>query len=185
MPFEFEKTSPEGLVVVKPVRFHDSRGHFEECFHRKLFHENGIQGDFVQDNQSYSIRHTLRGLHYQIPPCAQAKLVRVIQGKVLDVVVDIRLDSPSYGSHYKIELDAEKGCMLYIPEGFAHGFAVLSDSAIVHYKTTSFYNPHLEAGICWNDPELAIDWNIASPLLSEKDAQLPLLKHLNEDHQTR
>lgn len=181
MPFEFERTSLEGLCIIRPKRFLDARGHFEECYQQEIFAENGISKPFIQDNQSYSKNGTIRGLHYQNPPHAQAKLIRVIVGKILDVAVDIRLNSKTFGNHFSIELDAAKGDMLFVDEGFAHGFAILSVEAIVHYKTTRYYAPEAEDGIFWNDPDLGIDWKTTEPCLSAKDSKLPRLKDKPKD----
>jgi len=175
MPFEFENAALNGIVIVHPKRFRDARGAFEECYHSRDFAENGIEPPFVQDNQSWSIQNTVRGLHYQQRPGAQGKLVRVVAGRILDVAVDIRQQSPTFGKHICFELDAEKGTMIYIPDGFAHGFSVLSAEAVVHYKTTSFYQPDLEQGIRWDDPDLGIDWKVDHALLSDKDKELPSL----------
>ncbi len=182
MPFEFQKAPLGGLWVITPKRFKDGRGCFEECYHSEVFKQNGITKSFVQDNQSISQQGTIRGLHFQNPPHAQGKLVRAVTGCILDVAVDIREKSKTYGDHYSIELSQENGIMLYIEEGFAHGFAVLSNEAIVHYKTTSFYAPQSEGGIIWNDPDLGIDWRTPNPCLSQKDTHLPLLKDLSRTH---
>ena len=179
MPFEFIPASIEGLWIIQPKRFRDNRGYFEECYQESVFSDHGISKPFVQDNQSYSQLGTVRGLHFQKPPYAQAKLVRAVTGKILDVAVDIRLDSKTYGDHFSIELDAAEGKMVYVGEGFAHGFAVLSKNAIVHYKTTNFYHPKAESGIIWNDPSLGIDWKKQKPCLSPKDTLLPLLKDIS------
>jgi dTDP-4-dehydrorhamnose 3,5-epimerase len=174
MPFH---TCPiAGLVIVEPTVFEDSRGYFFESYNEGLFKKNGIEASFIQDNQSRSSYGVIRGLHYQQPPHAQAKLVRVLQGAILDVAVDIRNDSPTYGQHFAIELSAENRKQLFLPEGFAHGFSVLSDVAVVLYKCNAFYNKSSEGGILYNDPALNIDWKIRSgeAIVSEKDAQLPL-----------
>lgn len=179
MPFEFIPASIEGLWIIQPKRFRDDRGYFEECYQASVFSDHGISKPFVQDNQSYSQLGTVRGLHFQKPPYVQAKLVRAVTGKILDVAVDIRLDSKTYGDHFSIELDAAEGKMVYVGEGFAHGFAVLSKNAIVHYKTTNFYHPKAESGIIWNDPSLGIDWKTQKPCLSPKDTLLPLLEDIS------
>lgn len=140
-------------------------------------HEAGIINEFVQDNQSLSQKNAVRGLHFQAPPHGQGKLVRVIRGAVYDVIVDIRRNSPTYGQHFGIELNEENFTMLWIPEGFAHGFSTLKDQTIFSYKCTSVYHKSSEGGILWNDPDLAIDWKIENPLLSEKDLALPVLKN--------
>lgn len=180
MPFEFTPAPIDGLWIIEPKRFNDDRGYFEECYHSKVFSENGIKKEFVQDNQSFSLLGTIRGLHFQKPPYAQAKLVRAVTGKILDVAVDIRANSKTFGMHFAIELDSMNGKMLYLSEGFAHGFAVLSKEAIVHYKTTDFYQPKAECGILWNDPDIGIDWKTKEPRLSPKDVNLPLLKNISK-----
>lgn len=168
-----------GLVIVEPSVFEDSRGYFFEAYNEQQFQQAGIAANFVQDNQSKSSYGVIRGLHYQLNPHAQAKLVRVLQGSILDVAVDIRKASPTYGQHFAIELSAENKKQLYIPEGFAHGFSVLSETAVVLYKCNAFYNKQSEGGIRFNDSELAIDWKIdlAKAIVSEKDLQLPDFKN--------
>lgn len=166
---EFVKTEFDGLVVVKPKVFKDERGYFFESFNKNEFKRNAIDVDFVQDNQSKSDRNVLRGLHFQNPPFAQGKLVQVIKGAVLDVVVDIRKNSTTYGKHFKIELSEENKTMLFIPPGFAHGFLTLLDETIFSYKCTNFYNKESEKSLLWNDKTLNIDWDVSSPILSEKD----------------
>ena len=180
MSFEFKRAPLDGLWIIKPKRYGDNRGYFEECYQSEVFAGQGISESFVQDNQSYSQKGAIRGLHFQKPPHAQAKLVRAVTGKILDVVVDIRSTSKTFGNHFSIELDEVDGEMLYLPEGFAHGFAVLSNQALVHYKTSRYYNPEAEGGIIWNDPDLQIDWKTKDPCLSNKDAQLPSFKVLME-----
>jgi len=174
MPFSFCDIA--GLVIVEPTVFEDSRGYFFESYNESQFKQAGITADFVQDNQSRSSYGVIRGLHYQQPPHAQAKLVRVLHGAILDVAVDIRKSSPTYGQHFTIELSAENKKQLYLPEGFAHGFSVLSDIAVVLYKCNAFYNKSSEGGILYNDPQLNIDWRIkeSDAIISDKDAQLPL-----------
>lgn len=174
---EFRKTSIEGLIEIFPRVFGDARGHFFESYRADLFAQNGIPFQFVQDNQSFSTAGVLRGLHFQNAPYAQGKLVRVITGKVIDVAVDIRPDSPTFGKYEKFILDATLQNMVYIPEGFAHGFAALEDS-IFSYKCTNNYNKASEGGIIWNDPELNIDWGIENPNVSEKDLELLTFKEL-------
>ena len=169
---EFRKTSIEGLVEVFPRVFNDERGYFFESYQYKAFKENGISEVFVQDNQSFSTKGVLRGLHLQLDPFAQGKLVRVISGKVIDVAVDVRPNSPTFGKHETFLLSAEKQNMVYVPPGFAHGFVTLED-AIFSYKCTKLYNKASESGIIWNDKELAIDWGIDNPNVSEKDQELP------------
>lgn len=180
MPFAFTQAPLEGIVLIQPKRFSDDRGSFEECFHRRDFEAHGITHEFVQDNTSFSVKNTIRGLHFQIAPHAQAKLLKVLEGHILDVAVDIRQQSATFGKHFAIELSSDLGNMIYIPDGFAHGFAVLSDTAIVHYKTTNYYHPASESGIVYNDPDLGIDWKITEPLISTKDAVLPFLKDISK-----
>jgi dTDP-4-dehydrorhamnose 3,5-epimerase len=172
----FHTCSIAGLVIVEPTVFKDSRGYFFESYNETVFRQNGIDTTFVQDNQSRSSYGVIRGLHYQQPPYAQAKLVRVLEGAILDVAVDIRKESPTYGQHFAIELTAENNKQLFLPEGFAHGFSVLSEIAVVLYKCNAFYNKASEGGILYNDPELNIDWRIneSDAIISEKDAVLPL-----------
>ena len=166
------------MVIIEPTVFEDVRGYFYEAYNEKLFKENGIALNFIQDNQSKSSYGVIRGLHYQLNPYAQAKLVRVLHGKILDVVVDIRKDSPTYGKHFSVELSAENKKQLFLPAGFAHGFSVLSETAIVLYKCNAFYNKQSEGGIRYNDEELNIDWKIdkEKAVVSSKDAELPSFK---------
>lgn len=166
---KFITTNIKDLIVIEPTVFEDARGYFFESYSKSIFEKNGIVCDFVQDNQSLSGAGVLRGLHFQNPPFAQGKLVRVIKGAVLDVVVDIRKNSPSYGKHFKTELTEENKKMVWIPEGFAHGFLTLRDNTIFSYKCSAVYNKASESCILWNDPDLDIDWKISSPLVSEKD----------------
>jgi dTDP-4-dehydrorhamnose 3,5-epimerase len=172
----FTATPIQGLVIYEPMVFEDSRGFFFESFNEKIFVREGITRPFVQDNQSRSGYGVIRGLHYQLSPHAQSKLVRVLSGKILDVAVDIRKGSPTYGRHFAIELSAENKKQLYIPHGFAHGFSVLSDTADVLYKCDAFYSKESEGGIRYNDPVLQIDWKIPAgrEVVSEKDIQNPL-----------
>jgi dTDP-4-dehydrorhamnose 3,5-epimerase len=159
----------KGVMVIKPRVFEDARGYFFESYNRRLFEQAGMKLDFVQDNQSLSQKGVLRGLHFQNPPFAQGKLVRVITGAVFDVAVDIRKDSPTYGQWFGMELNEQNKWMMYIPEGFAHGFATLEDNTVFSYKCTNFYDKASEDCILWNDHELGIDWRIGEPMLSEKD----------------
>ncbi|MBL4668863.1 MAG: dTDP-4-dehydrorhamnose 3,5-epimerase [Flavobacteriales bacterium] len=170
---KFVKIEIEGLVVIDPNVFEDDRGHFYESYNKERFEKNGIKDLFVQDNQSLSQKGVLRGLHFQNPPCAQAKLIRVIKGKVLDIAVDLRKESPTYGEHYSIELSASNKKMFYIPTGFAHGFLTLEDDTIFSYKCSNFYNKESEDALLWNDATLGIDWKIINPLLSDKDKEAP------------
>lgn len=171
----FQQTSINGLVVIEPKLIHDNRGYFFEAYNAADFKANGIACDFVQDNQSRSHYGVIRGLHYQLNPHAQAKLVRVVKGSILDIAVDIRKGSPTYGQHFAIELSEENHKQLFIPAGFAHGFSVLSGEAMVMYKCDQFYNKESEAGIRFNDEHLAIDWRVPTDkqIVSDKDLQLP------------
>jgi len=164
-----EKTFIEGLLVLKPKVFEDPRGYFFESFNQKLLQEAGIKEEFVQDNQSLSQKGVLRGMHFQKIPHAQGKLVRVIKGSVLDVVVDIRKNSPTYGNYFSIELNEQNKMMFWVPVGFAHGFLTLQNETIFHYKCTNYYNKESEGLIAWDDKDINIDWSISTPLLSEKD----------------
>ena len=174
----FTSTLLPGVIVFEPAVFPDGRGFFFESYNRNLFKSNHIENDFVQDNQSYSVYGVIRGLHYQKNPHAQAKLVRVLQGKILDVVVDIRAGSPTFGKSLSIELSAENRKQIFIPQGFAHGFSVLSETAAISYKCDQFYNKQSESGILYNDKFLNIDWQIqkGKELISDKDALLPGFK---------
>jgi dTDP-4-dehydrorhamnose 3,5-epimerase len=175
---KFINCAIQGLVIIEPTVFEDSRGYFFEAYNRALFEKNGITTQFVQDNQSKSSFGVIRGLHYQQNPSAQAKLVRVLEGRILDVAVDIRKGSPTYGQHFDIELSAENKRQLYLPEGFAHGFSVLSKTAIVLYKCNALYNKSAEGGIRFDDAELGINWQVdpAAAVISEKDRILPSFK---------
>lgn len=174
----FTETAFNGLYIFEPAVFKDSRGYFFESFNTRVFQKQGITDHFVQDNQSFSAYGTIRGLHYQLHPHAQSKLVRVLAGEILDVVVDIRKGSSTYGETFSIQLSAENKKQLYIPKGFAHGFSVLSTTAEVMYKCDNFYNKESEGGIIYNDASLAIDWKIlaGSDIVSDKDKQLPLFQ---------
>jgi len=171
-------TSIEGLVIIEPKVWKDDRGYFYESYNKQIFADAGIDAEFVQDNQSFSQKGTLRGLHGQADPFAQGKLVRVIQGKVIDVAVDIRKNSPTYGHHLSVELSAENFKMLWIPPGFLHGFVTIEDNTIFAYKVTNLYNKASEIGVIWNDEDLNIDWGIKpeEAILSEKDKVLPAFK---------
>ena len=168
----------EGLIIVEPDIFEDNRGYFFEAYNQQLFQQNGITRQFVQDNQSKSSYGVIRGLHYQLNPFAQSKLIRVLEGEILDVAVDIRKNSPTYGQHYSINLSSDNKKQLFLPAGFAHGFSVLSATAIVLYKCDAFYNKQSEAGIRYDDKELGIDWGIENgkEIISEKDLKLPSFK---------
>lgn len=169
-----------GVVVMKPTVFNDDRGYFFESFHAQKFNELiGEEINFVQDNQSLSNIHVLRGLHFQAPPFAQAKLVRVLQGAVLDVAVDLRKNSASYGQYFACELNDENKHIMYIPAGFAHGFLSLAENTIFSYKCSNYYHKESERTINWNDTDLNIDWDIKSPLVSEKDLNAISFKEFN------
>jgi len=174
----FHNTELPGLMIYEPKLFPDSRGYFFESYNQKEFHDNNQLYEFVQDNQSRSVFGVIRGLHYQKNPFAQTKLIRVLQGKILDVAVDIRTGSPTYGKTFSIELSAENKLQLLIPKGFAHGFSVISDIAEVLYKCDSYYNKSSEGSIIWNDADLGIDWKIPAgkEIISEKDAVHPSFK---------
>jgi len=181
MPFTFTTLDIKEIILIHPKKFDDSRGFFLETFKKSSFNENGISTNFFQDNFSHSTKGVLRGLHYQINPFAQAKLVSVLFGEIFDVAVDIRLESPTYGKWVGVILSHKNHNMLFIPEGFAHGFCVLSNSADVYYKTSNEYSPEHEQGIIWNDPEININWPIKNPIITDKDLQLPTLKNTNHN----
>lgn len=174
---QIRETSIAGLVEIFPRIFEDERGSFFESYNKEAFEKAGLPTNFVQDNQSFSVKGVLRGLHFQNAPYAQGKLVRVIKGRVIDVAVDIRPDSPTFGKYELFELDAQRNNMAYVPEGFAHGFAALEDS-IFSYKCTNLYHKASESGIIWNDPTLGIDWGIKNPIVSEKDMELGTFKSI-------
>lgn len=168
-------TDIEGLLVIEPRIFNDDRGYFYESYSKAKFAEAGVDVDFVQDNQSFSHKGTVRGLHAQAHPFAQGKLVRVISGRVLDVAVDARKDSPTYGRHFSVELSGDNKLQFWIPAGFLHGFSVLEDNTIFTYKVNNYYDKASETGALWNDPELSIDWGFpaSEAIVSEKDGLLP------------
>lgn len=170
---EIIKTPLEGLLIIKPDVFEDDRGYFFESFNQDKFLRAGLDLKFLQDNESKSKKGVLRGLHFQAPPYAQGKLVRVMRGSVLDVAVDIRKDSPTYGKWESIVLSGQNKWMYWIPPGFAHGFATLEDDTIFFYKCTNVYNKDSEGSILWNDPALDIKWGIADPVISDKDKVSP------------
>lgn len=178
---QIRETSIAGLVEIIPRVFQDDRGFFFESYNEELFKKLGLPTNFVQDNQSFSIKGVVRGLHFQNAPFAQGKLVRVISGRVLDVAVDIRPESPTFGKHEVFELRSDTNNMAYVPEGFAHGFVALEDS-VFSYKCTNIYNKGAESGLLWNDPDLGIDWGVADPIVSEKDIILPTFKTLFEKY---
>lgn len=175
MPFEFRKLEISGPLLIEPRRFPDERGWFMEMYRTSDFQQGGIDHHFVQDNLSFSTRGVLRGLHYQVAPAAQAKLVSVLHGEIFDVAVDIRPQSETYGRWISHPLSARTGAALYIPAGFAHGFVVTSADALVCYKCSAEYNHACERGIIWNDPSVGVDWPISDPVVSDKDRLLPLL----------
>lgn len=177
---QIRETSIAGLVELTPRVFHDDRGMFFESYNEQIFKQLGLPTNFVQDNQSFSKKGVVRGLHFQKAPFAQGKLVRVISGKVLDVAVDIRPESPTFGKHEIFELSSEKNNIAYVPEGFAHGFVALEDS-IFSYKCTNIYNKESESGILWNDEDLAINWGVENANVSDKDQILPTFRSLFGD----
>ena len=176
---EVIETKIKDLLIIKPKIFADARGYFFESYNADVFKQHGINVHFAQDNQSLSNTGVLRGLHFQAPPFDQGKLVRVITGAVLDVAVDIRKKSPTYGEHISIELTEENKTMFYIPPGFAHGFLTLRDNTIFSYKCTQVYHKASEGTVLWNDADLNIDWNVTNPLLSEKDLIGTIFKEFN------
>ena len=173
----FIPTELKDVILIEPIVYADERGYFMESYNQKKFSENGISCNFVQDNMSRSVKGTLRGLHYQLNPHAQGKLIRVTLGSVFDVAVDIRKGSPTFAQWIGEELSAENKKSLYIPPGFAHGFYVLSDTAEFSYKCSAFYSPQSEAGLIWNDPTINIEWplNSSNVILSDKDIKLPTI----------
>lgn len=170
------KTAIEGLLIIEPKVFEDERGCFFESWNKDYFAQHGLNWDFVQDNQSCSVKNVIRGLHFQIPPYEQGKLIRVIKGSVLDVAVDLRKNSPTYGKHFKMNIKASDTKMLWIPPGFAHGFLTLEDNTVFFYKCTKKYHKESERTISWNCPKLNIDWGIENPLISPKDTKAPLFE---------
>lgn len=181
MPFTFEKLEIPDVILVEPKNFPDDRGFFMETYKKSAFYENGIKANFVQDNFSHSSKGTLRGLHYQKEPMAQAKLVQVINGEIFDVAVDIRKHSPTFGKWVGEKLSNENHKILYVPRGFAHGFIALSEKVDVLYKVDNEFSPEHDRGILWSDPNIGIDWPIADPLLSEKDKKQPFLQDADND----
>jgi dTDP-4-dehydrorhamnose 3,5-epimerase len=181
MPFQFQRLAIPDVLLVEAQTFDDNRGFFVETYKRSDFAAHGIADAFVQCNRSHSVRGVLRGLHYQIHPRAQAKLVSALQGEIFDVAVDIRHGSPTYGRWVGERLSGQNGRMLYVPVGFAHGFCALSDRADVLYMVTDEYAPECDRGLLWNDPDIGIDWPITNPILSAKDAQLPTLRQADNN----
>ena len=176
MPFSFKRLDIPDVILVEPKVFGDERGFFMETYKASEFKKNGIEYEFVQDNHSKSQKGVLRGLHYQLKPMEQGKLVRCIRGRIWDVAVDIRKGSPWYGKWVAVELSEENKLMLWVPSGFAHGFVALEDDTEVVYKVTKEYSPELDRGIIWNDTDIGVKWPIENPMLSEKDKNLPGLK---------
>lgn len=176
-----ETTTIKDLVIINPTVFNDERGYFFEAYNKEKFRENGILYNFIQDNQSFSKKGTVRGLHYQNDPYAQTKLVRVLQGEIIDVAVDLRKDSATYGESFEILLTAENRKQLLVPQGFAHGFSVLSETAVVMYKCDNYYHKESEGGIRYNDPSLNINWgmDMSAAIVSEKDLLLPDFSNCN------
>lgn len=180
MPFEFEKQNIKDVILIKPKVFGDNRGFFLESYKKSDFEANGISVEFNQDNHSKSSKHVLRGLHYQANPYSQAKLVRCVRGRIYDIAVDLRKESETYKKYVKVKLSEENKCMLFIPQGFAHGFVVLSDEAEIIYKASGEYNPEADRGVFWKDKDLNINWEIDfEPILSLKDQNLPCLSEVN------
>ena len=180
MTFTFKKLSISDVILVEPKSFSDDRGFFLESFKTSEFTENGINTKFVQDNISHSVKDVLRGLHFQKNPKAQAKLVTAVKGDIFDVAVDIRKNSSTYGKWVSEILSEDNHNLLYVPEGFAHGFCVLSKEADVYYKVSNEYSPKDEGGIIWNDPSLNIEWPVSKPIVSSSDSQLPLFDNLDD-----
>ena len=180
MSFTFKKLGIPDVVLIEPKSYSDDRGFFLESFKISEFTENGINTKFVQDNISHSVSDVIRGLHFQKNPKAQTKLVTAVKGEIFDVAVDIRKNSPTYGKWVSEILSEDNHNLLYVPEGFAHGFCVTSEQADVMYKVSSEYSPDHERGIIWNDPKLNIEWNIAKPIISNSDSQLPPFENLDD-----
>ena len=178
---KIKKVNINGLLIIEPEVFGDSRGSFFESYNKREYKKNEIDVEFVQDNISSSTKGTIRGLHYQVGDNAQGKLCQVLKGKVLDVAVDIRFDSPTFGKHYSLEISENDNLQFWIPTGFAHGFSVLSDEVIFSYKCTNYYSKTDERAILYNDPDLNIDWKVRHPIVSEKDLKAKLLKEIEND----
>ena len=173
---EIRKTVLQGLIILEPKVFGDERGSFMETYNRETFARLGLDMTFVQDNESVSAKGVLRGIHFQRPPFAQGKLVRVVSGRALDYAVDLRRNSPTYGQYACVELSGRNKRMMYLPEGFAHAFLSLEDNTVFNYKCTNFYNKQSEDGLLWSDKNLGIEWPVDNPILSEKDLKLGLFK---------
>lgn len=173
---EIRETKLSGLIILEPKVFGDERGSFMETYNRETFARLGLDMTFVQDNESVSAKGVLRGMHFQRPPFAQGKLVRVVSGRALDYAVDLRRNSPTYGQYACVELSGRNKRMMYLPEGFAHAFLSLEDDTVFNYKCTNFYNKQSEDGLLWSDKDLGIEWPVDNPILSEKDLKLGLFK---------
>lgn len=173
---EIRETKLSGLIILEPKIFGDERGSFMETYNRETFARLGLDMTFVQDNESISAKGVLRGIHFQRPPFAQGKLVRVVSGRALDYAVDLRRNSPTYGQYACVELSGRNKRMMYLPEGFAHAFLSLEDDTVFNYKCTNFYNKQSEDGLLWSDKDLGIEWPVDNPILSEKDLRLGLFK---------
>lgn len=178
---DIQETKLKGVLIFTPKVFGDERGYFFESFREKIFAENGINVKFVQDNISHSKKNTVRGLHYQVGEFAQGKLCQVVYGRVLDVAVDIRFGSPTFGQYVATVLSSENHEQLWIPPGFAHGFSVLSETATFHYKCTNYYDKASERAILFSDKTLNIDWNVTEPLVSQKDLEAPMFNNSSQD----
>jgi len=176
MSYIFEKSNIPDILLLKPQVFSDNRGYFLETYKNSEFVDNGIKDNFVQDNISHSTKGVIRGLHYQLDPASQSQIVRVVRGKVWDVVVDIRKNSPTFKKWVGVELSDENNYAVYMPPGFAHGFVVLSDEVTMYYKCSAEFDAKLDGGIRWNDQDLNIEWPVKDPIISDKDNNLPLLK---------
>lgn len=168
------------IRIIDPVVFEDDRGYFKETFRESMLNENGLHARFVQDNISSSVKDTIRGLHYQLER-PQIKLIQCIQGEILDVAVDVRQNSPTFGNYVAVKLSDKNHRLLYIPEGFAHGFSVLSDKAVIHYKCSDYYHKPSERGIRWDDPLIRIHWDVTKPVISDKDRKQPLFSSLTQE----
>jgi dTDP-4-dehydrorhamnose 3,5-epimerase len=178
---KIKKVNIDGLLIIEPDVFGDSRGYFYESYNKQIFENYGLDVEFVQDNISSSTKGTIRGLHYQVGDKAQGKLCKVLKGTVLDVSVDIRFDSPTFGKHFSMEISENDKSQLWIPPGFAHGFSVLSDEVIFSYKCTNYYSKPDERAILYNDPDLNINWRVKNPIVSEKDLKAKLFKEIESD----
>lgn len=178
---EYQNSPLSGVTVIQPNVLRDERGYFYEAFSKKRYAEICGDAEFVQDNVSESVKGTIRGLHYQVGEFAQGKLCKVLSGKVIDVAVDIRFGSPTFGRYFAVELSDENSAQLWIPPGFAHGFSVLSDRAVFHYKCTNYYSKPHERAIRFDDPALKIDWRVQDPIVSGKDREAPLLHQIEKD----